>query len=208
MMKDVCVQTDTFNYSFCAVLSLNLEGELFKDLMKDYNKNVRPMEKSGDITKVDIKLTLTNLISLVCNSLFNLFLSKRLLNRPNKYKWSPQNEKEEALTTSVWIEMVSYYSLLMCCVGIFSTLKSELVSQQWCDYRLRWDQPPRSDLYGNITSELRVPSQSIWLPDIILENKWVCHCHTNVYQSLFIWKLLLRLDKIKKFNMETSPSNI
>ncbi|XP_041659724.1 acetylcholine receptor subunit gamma isoform X2 [Cheilinus undulatus] len=100
--------------------ALNLEGELFKDLMKGYNKNVRPMENSGDITKVDIKMTLTNLISL--------------------------NEKEEALTTSVWIEL------------------------QWCDYRLRWDQPPRSALYGNITSQLRVPSKSIWLPDIILEN--------------------------------------
>uniref|UniRef100_A0A671WQ99 Cholinergic receptor, nicotinic, gamma n=1 Tax=Sparus aurata TaxID=8175 RepID=A0A671WQ99_SPAAU len=100
--------------------ALNLEGELFKDLMKGYNKNVRPMEKSGDITQVHIKMTLTNLISL--------------------------NEKEEALTTSVWIEM------------------------QWCDYRLRWDQPPRSALYGNITSQMRVPSKSIWLPDVILEN--------------------------------------
>uniref|UniRef100_A0A671WMC4 Cholinergic receptor, nicotinic, gamma n=1 Tax=Sparus aurata TaxID=8175 RepID=A0A671WMC4_SPAAU len=96
------------------------EVELFKDLMKGYNKNVRPMEKSGDITQVHIKMTLTNLISL--------------------------NEKEEALTTSVWIEM------------------------QWCDYRLRWDQPPRSALYGNITSQMRVPSKSIWLPDVILEN--------------------------------------
>ncbi|XP_067461772.1 acetylcholine receptor subunit gamma [Thunnus thynnus] len=100
--------------------AVNLEGELFKDLMKGYNKNVRPMENSGDITQVQIKMTLTNLISL--------------------------NEKEEALTTSIWIEM------------------------QWCDYRLRWDQPPRSALYGNLTSELRIPSKSIWLPDIILEN--------------------------------------
>lgn len=45
--------------------AVNLEGELFKDLMKGYNKNVRPVEKSGDITQVDIKMTLTNLISLV-----------------------------------------------------------------------------------------------------------------------------------------------
>lgn len=48
-----------------AASALNLEGELFKDLMKGYNKNVRPMEKSGDITQVHIKMTLTNLISLV-----------------------------------------------------------------------------------------------------------------------------------------------
>lgn len=48
-----------------AASAVNLEGELFKDLMKGYNKNVRPMEKSGDITQVYIKMTLTNLISLV-----------------------------------------------------------------------------------------------------------------------------------------------
>uniref|UniRef100_H3C0J7 Cholinergic receptor, nicotinic, gamma n=1 Tax=Tetraodon nigroviridis TaxID=99883 RepID=H3C0J7_TETNG len=103
-----------------AASAVNLERELFKDLMKGYNKHVRPTEKSGDITQVDIKMTLTNLISL--------------------------NEKEEALTTSVWIEL------------------------QWCDYRLRWDQPPRAALYGNITKPLRIPSRIIWLPDIILEN--------------------------------------
>ncbi len=48
-----------------AASAVNLEGELFKDLMKGYNKNVRPTEKSGDITQVYIKMTLTNLISLV-----------------------------------------------------------------------------------------------------------------------------------------------
>lgn len=48
-----------------AASAVNLEGELFKDLMKGYNKNVRPMEKSGEVTQVDIKMTLTNLISLV-----------------------------------------------------------------------------------------------------------------------------------------------
>ncbi|KAL0966468.1 hypothetical protein UPYG_G00295650 [Umbra pygmaea] len=110
----------TIVFMFATVTGLNLEGELVKDLMRGYNKNVRPMEKSGDITKVTVKMTLTNLISL--------------------------NEKEEALTTSVWIEM------------------------QWCDYRLRWNQPPRSSLYKNLTSQMRIPSKSIWLPDIILEN--------------------------------------
>lgn len=53
------------NCDLPAASAVNLEGELFKDLMKNYNKNVRPMEKSGDITRVDIKMTLTNLISLV-----------------------------------------------------------------------------------------------------------------------------------------------
>ncbi|KAJ8011589.1 hypothetical protein DPEC_G00059820 [Dallia pectoralis] len=79
-----------------AAAGLNQEGELVKDLMRGYNKNVRPMEESGDITQVTIKMTLTNLISL-----------------------------------------------------------------QWCDYRLRWDQPPRADLYGNLTEKMRIPSKSI-----------------------------------------------
>uniref|UniRef100_A0A672F4Z1 Acetylcholine receptor subunit gamma-like n=1 Tax=Salarias fasciatus TaxID=181472 RepID=A0A672F4Z1_SALFA len=72
------------------------------------------------VTQVSIKMILTNLISL--------------------------SEKDEALTTSVWIEM------------------------QWCDYRLRWDEPPRSALYGHITTDLQVPSESIWLPGLGLVN--------------------------------------
>lgn len=43
----------------------NLEGSLHRDLMVGYNKNIRPMENHGDITDVKIKMTLTNLISLV-----------------------------------------------------------------------------------------------------------------------------------------------
>lgn len=90
-----------------AASALNLEGELFKDLMKGYNKNVRPMEKSGDITQVHIKMTLTNLISLVSQG--RCAASDELTLRVDTVYWtvSPQNEKEEALTTSVWIEMVT-----------------------------------------------------------------------------------------------------
>lgn len=85
--------------------AVNLEGELFKDLMKGYNKNVRPMERSGDITQVDIKMTLTNLISLVTADLTRAkwaSLGQKIMSR-NMF---PQNEKKEALTTSVWIELV------------------------------------------------------------------------------------------------------
>ncbi|XP_018096818.1 acetylcholine receptor subunit gamma isoform X1 [Xenopus laevis] len=94
----------------------NEEERLLNDLMKNYNKNLRPVEKDGDIISVSIKLTLTNLISL--------------------------NEKEEALTTNVWVEM------------------------QWKDYRLSWDP---NDYHG--ISMMRIPSTSVWLPDVGLENK-------------------------------------
>ncbi|NP_001080915.1 acetylcholine receptor subunit gamma precursor [Xenopus laevis] len=93
----------------------NEEERLLNDLMKNYNKNLRPVKKDGDIISVSIKLTLTNLISL--------------------------NEKEEALTTNVWVEM------------------------QWKDYRLSWDP---NDYHG--ISMMRIPSTSVWLPDVGLEN--------------------------------------
>lgn len=64
--RETTKQCSKFCSSSCFLASAgNLERELFKDLMKDYNKHVRPTEKSGDVTQVDIKMTLTNLISLV-----------------------------------------------------------------------------------------------------------------------------------------------
>ncbi|KAG7484859.1 hypothetical protein MATL_G00053830 [Megalops atlanticus] len=98
-----------------AQVSCNEESELIKDLMKGYNKNIRPAQHSGEKVEVQVKLTLTNLISL--------------------------NEKEETLTTNVWIEI------------------------QWNDYRLAWNS---SAYYG--IQVIRVPYSMVWLPDIVLEN--------------------------------------
>ncbi|NXA21810.1 ACHG protein, partial [Ibidorhyncha struthersii] len=93
----------------------NQEEKLLQDLMTNYNRHLRPAVRGDQIIDVTLKLTLTNLISL--------------------------NEREETLTTNVWIEM------------------------QWSDYRLRWD----PEKYDNIQL-LRVPSTMVWLPDIVLEN--------------------------------------
>ncbi|KGL82608.1 Acetylcholine receptor subunit gamma, partial [Tinamus guttatus] len=93
----------------------NQEEKLLQDLMDNYNRHLRPALHGDQLINVTLKLTLTNLISL--------------------------NEREETLTTNVWIEM------------------------QWCDYRLRWD--PQK--YDNIEL-LRVPSTMVWLPDVVLEN--------------------------------------
>ncbi|XP_046500431.1 acetylcholine receptor subunit gamma isoform X4 [Equus quagga] len=94
----------------------NQEERLLADLMHNYNPHLRPAERDSDVVNVSLKLTLTNLISL--------------------------NEREEALTTNVWIEM------------------------QWCDYRLRWDPQDYEGLWV-----LRVPSTLVWRPDVVLENK-------------------------------------
>nr|XP_034377575.1 acetylcholine receptor subunit gamma isoform X2 [Arvicanthis niloticus] len=98
------------------VQSRNQEERLLADLMRNYDPHLRPAERDSDVVNVSLKLTLTNLISL--------------------------NEREEALTTNVWIEM------------------------QWCDYRLRWDPKDYEGLWI-----LRVPSTMVWRPDIVLENK-------------------------------------
>ncbi|XP_006866813.1 PREDICTED: acetylcholine receptor subunit gamma isoform X1 [Chrysochloris asiatica] len=93
----------------------NQEERLLKELMSNYDPHLRPAEREADVVNVSLKVTLTNLISL--------------------------NEREEALTTNVWIEM------------------------QWCDYRLRWDPKDYEDLWV-----LRVPSTMVWRPDVVLEN--------------------------------------
>ncbi|KAM6178420.1 acetylcholine receptor subunit gamma [Rhynchocyon petersi] len=93
----------------------NQEERLLANLMRDYNPHLRPAEHKEDVVNVSLKLTLTNLISL--------------------------NERKEALTTNVWIEM------------------------QWCDYRLRWDPQDYEGLWV-----LRVPSTMVWRPDVVLEN--------------------------------------
>ncbi len=40
--------------------------------------------------------------------------------------------------------------------------------QEWPDHSLRWE----PDEYGGV-SQIYVPSQDIWLPDVVLYNKYV-----------------------------------
>ncbi|XP_048380206.1 acetylcholine receptor subunit epsilon isoform X1 [Stegostoma tigrinum] len=93
----------------------NEEEKLLNTLLANYDKRIRPTKFYGDVIDVTLKLTLTNLISL--------------------------KEKEETLTTNVWIEI------------------------QWKDYRLSWN----SSNYAGIDL-VRIPSRQVWLPEIVLEN--------------------------------------
>ncbi|NXT96756.1 ACHB4 protein, partial [Anhinga rufa] len=56
--------------------------------------------------------------------------------------FSLQNEREQIMTTNVWL------------------------NQEWIDYRLAWKP---SDYEG--INKLRIPAKRIWLPDIVLYNK-------------------------------------
>ena len=48
------------------------------------------------------------------------------------------------------------------------------LEQQWFDYKLMWT----PDDYGGV-ERLYVPSEEIWLPDIVLYNRYVCRCSTR-----------------------------
>ena len=50
--------------------------------------------------------------------------------------------------------------------GLPDTFPSMSGLQEWSDYKLRWN-PAEFD---NVTS-IRVPSEMIWIPDIVLYNK-------------------------------------
>ncbi|EDL12583.1 acetylcholine receptor subunit epsilon precursor [Mus musculus] len=93
----------------------NEELSLYHHLFDNYDPECRPVRRPEDTVTITLKVTLTNLISL--------------------------NEKEETLTTSVWI-------------GI-----------DWHDYRLNYS---KDDFAG--VGILRVPSEHVWLPEIVLEN--------------------------------------
>ncbi|XP_005582649.2 acetylcholine receptor subunit epsilon isoform X1 [Macaca fascicularis] len=93
----------------------NEELRLYHHLFDNYDSGSRPVREPEDTVTISLKVTLTNLISL--------------------------NEKEETLTTNVWI-------------GI-----------DWQDYRLNYSK----DDFGGIEI-LRVPSELVWLPEIVLEN--------------------------------------
>ncbi|XP_042111528.1 acetylcholine receptor subunit epsilon isoform X2 [Ovis aries] len=119
----------------CALLLLQLLGRgegkneelrLYHYLFDNYDPGRRPVQEPEDTVTISLKVTLTNLISLLSPI---IFISH------------PQNEKEETLTTSVWI-------------GI-----------DWQDYRLNYS---KGDFGGVET--LRVPSELVWLPEIVLEN--------------------------------------
>nr|XP_034992522.1 acetylcholine receptor subunit epsilon isoform X2 [Zootoca vivipara] len=97
------------------LLEANEDVRLYDHLFANYDKTARPVRNEGDVVQVNVKLTLTNLISL--------------------------NEKEETLTTNVWI------------------------THEWFDYRLEYE----SEDYGGIKA-LQVPADKVWLPDIVLEN--------------------------------------
>ena len=73
--------------------------------------------------------------------------------------------RRQILTTNVWVE------------------------QEWKDYKLKWN----PEEYGGVR-HLHVPSQDIWLPDIVLYNKSVARSSRPNF-----WITLYTLIQCKEF---------
>ncbi|XP_036012125.1 acetylcholine receptor subunit epsilon isoform X3 [Mus musculus] len=124
----------------------NEELSLYHHLFDNYDPECRPVRRPEDTVTITLKVTLTNLISL--------------------------NEKEETLTTSVWI-------------GI-----------DWHDYRLNYS---KDDFAG--VGILRVPSEHVWLPEIVLENNSQTY---NAEEVEFIFAVDDDGNTINKIDIDTA----
>nr|KAG5694689.1 hypothetical protein BaRGS_010015 [Batillaria attramentaria] len=93
----------------------SVEQQLMLALVGHYENSVRPVYNASDPVDVSLGLTLTQILDL--------------------------DEKNQVLTTNVWLEA------------------------EWYDERLRWN----SSDFDGITS-IRIPCEKIWLPDIVLYN--------------------------------------
>ncbi|CAG4955756.1 unnamed protein product [Parnassius apollo] len=101
----------------CGVCLANPDAKrLYDDLLSNYNRLIRPVDKNNNTVLVKLGLRLSQLIDL--------------------------NLKDQILTTNVWLE------------------------HEWEDHKFKWD----PNEYGGV-KELYVPSEHIWLPDIVLYNK-------------------------------------
>lgn len=67
-----------------------------------------------------------------------------------------QDEKNQIMTTNVWLKHVST-------ILLNSVVYIPISVKEWRDYRLQWD-PARYDQI----CEMYIPSQELWLPDITL----------------------------------------
>lgn len=115
----------------------NDEKRLLQYLMRNYDPNIRPLRDSSSPVIIRLGITLTQIFDL--------------------------DEKNQVLTTNVWLDQVTFYFLINC---IFSLLIVLFHLQEWIDEFLVWP----SGQFGNLT-KIRIPCEKIWLPDIVLYNR-------------------------------------
>ncbi|KAL2088268.1 hypothetical protein ACEWY4_015167 [Coilia grayii] len=106
-----------------------MEDKLFKELFRNYQKWVRPVEDLNGTVRVKFGLAISQLVDV--------------------------DEKNQLMTTNVWMK------------------------QEWIDMKLRWN----PEDYLGITS-IRVPSDSIWIPDIVLYDNADGHFEATITKAV------------------------
>ncbi|VDK56782.1 unnamed protein product [Anisakis simplex] len=136
-------------------------SRLFEDLLADYNKLVRPVDNNSETMIVRFKLKLSQLLDV--------------------------HEKNQIMTTNVWLQHVRFLIILINNLVIWFyyqlsnaiiSLAYQLLFKSWMDYKLKWNPAD----YGGV-DVLYVPSDMIWLPDIVLYNKFAIHYSYYHYRS-------------------------
>ena len=106
-----------------------------------YSRLIRPVANSTDRLTVYMRLKLSQVIGVVSDYLHYLHYLHTISTIIYTI-YTTQDMRRQILTTNVWVQ------------------------QEWADYKLSWN----PEDYGGVKF-LHVPSQDIWLPDIVLYNK-------------------------------------
>ncbi|KAL1226707.1 Acetylcholine receptor subunit alpha-like [Trichinella spiralis] len=123
-----------------AVKAMKAERQLYEDLLYLYNKVARPVKNASEVLEVKFGASLIRIIDV--------------------------DEKNQVLTTNLWLEM------------------------QWTDSKLTWN----PENYAGI-KKLHIPAEYIWTPDILLYNCADGHPHVTIntdalvyYDGKVLWK--------------------
>lgn len=111
-----------------------------------------------------------NLINLcwVDTKLFPIFSADRFVPKQKELENSPPSHLKLIIAYAFRIlrQASTEHSILN--PHIFFNKLFIFCPQEWNDYKLKWN----PDDYGGVDT-LHVPSEHIWLPDLVLYNKWV-----------------------------------
>lgn len=173
---------------FAAALCADVEERLVSHLLSPdrYNKLIRPAVNNSQQVTIYIQVSLAQLINVVSKKsmspygllMFNDNNLSRCCSRTVRTNCVCVSEREGAdndhqLLAHTGLCRHKYFS---CPIKGFSLTRlysrdfstHPFLLQVWNDYRLMWD-PAQ---YEGI-KKIRLPSQHIWLPDIVLYNKYV-----------------------------------
>ncbi|POI32964.1 hypothetical protein CIB84_003284 [Bambusicola thoracicus] len=157
------------------------EDALLRHLFQGYQKWVRPVENSNDTIKVLFGLKISQLVDV--DEKNQLMTTNVWLKQSGKNEECPNPSKDSELLILQELGWSGEAGSHLDCVRTMRQMVGEEMRllgaeqaedsidslQEWMDHKLSWN----PEEYGGITA-IRVPSESLWLPDIVLFEKQNC----------------------------------